>query len=718
MGTVKGTVRSETSAALGTRELSAADLAKLRPYVVNLSQGVFSSDGIFQTSPADVDAIFNVHLPAFLAGKPKETPLVVWAHGGLVGEKSGLRIAQNQVDWWLANGAYPLQFVWESGLLDALKQAASSAVGRRDLWDWTTDPLIEEAVRPLGRLAWSAMKFSAQRASEPGGGAMYVAERLAAFCKAHPEMPLHAVGHSAGAIFHAYFLAAAKAKKVPDFTSLQHLAPAIRVDTFKQLVEPQVGGYARALTVFTMRRELERADNCMGVYHKSLLYLISRALEAERGTPILGLEDSLVGDPHLARLFGLDDNAGKGQVIWSKSGEDAPPGSRSSSTSHGGFDNDADTMDSVVFRIMPKGTKLVPFPSEAAAATRELYIDAGVADGSPTLAGGPSPTVVIHLEGTQRKGKRQALCVGINEYPSPNELHGCVDDARRWSTALHALDFTVAKLEDNEATLDRIIDELRNMAAGARAGDVIVFQYSGHGTEVPDLDGDDKGGTNGDRDEAMCPVDFADGHLLVDDDLRRVIEELPDGVTFTLFADCCHSGSIARVLAPRIDVDARVAGDVRTRYLPMTEPLARAYRAAREAGDGRDRQDSGGAGTGMPRRTAPNPSATFSACADWQVALEHGGQGDFTKHCIAVLSDGVDGITNEDFLARVVKEFGPAPEQQPELDQARLIGPLPFLQPPGARRTQTKRDAVMLAGYGIAPANGAERLLHELASRA
>jgi hypothetical protein len=54
-------------------DLTAAELRELRLHVVNLSKGAFSESGDFATSPADVDAIFDEHLPAFVAasaGRP------------------------------------------------------------------------------------------------------------------------------------------------------------------------------------------------------------------------------------------------------------------------------------------------------------------------------------------------------------------------------------------------------------------------------------------------------------------------------------------------------------------------------------------------------------------------------------------------------------------------------------------------------------------------
>lgn len=490
-GTGEASVRDELSdIEVGIRALPPADLARLRPYVVNLSQGSFSSDGQYASSAADVDAIFDLHLPRFVEAAQRPVPLLIWAHGGLVNEESGLRIAQGQVDWWLRNGVYPLHFVWESGLMDALGQARGPlAAGRRDLWDHTTDPLLEEAIRPLGRRAWASMKYSAQRASDHGGGARYLARRLSEFCAADPHaVALHAVGHSAGSIFHAHFLTAARSEGVPSFETLQYLAPAIRADEFKRLVAPAVGEYVQALTMYTMRRELERADSCMQAYRKSLLYLIKHALEPERDTPILGLEDTIVGDPELSSFFGLRGGGGRrSEAVWSRTHADAAPGSRSQATSHGGFDNDASTMDSVATRVL-RGRKATPFPRGAVDQARHLYEGVG---GSGAAASPSRPSAVTPLPGGA--GTRRALCVGIDDYPAPHALAGCKADARAWSAMLGSLGFSVTELLDADATRQGILDALGTLVAGACAGDVVVLQYSGHGMEVPDFVGDEAG---------------------------------------------------------------------------------------------------------------------------------------------------------------------------------------------------------------------------------
>src|SRR5262245_17692000 len=197
-------------------ELTPEMLTELRPHVVNLTQGRFSTDGRYQTSEADVDAIFEEHAERareVAAANHQPLRLLLWAHGGLISEASGLWIAHQQVAWWKRNNIYPIHFVWETGFCDALKQILAGSrqvVPReaRDLWDHTTDPLVERTARLLGGgKIWLAMKRSAELAAGPDGGATYVAKKLQKFCASHPgQVELHAVGHSSGSIFHSFFV--------------------------------------------------------------------------------------------------------------------------------------------------------------------------------------------------------------------------------------------------------------------------------------------------------------------------------------------------------------------------------------------------------------------------------------------------------------------------------------------------------------------------------
>ncbi|CAN5480721.1 hypothetical protein BH10PSE16_BH10PSE16_15850 [soil metagenome] len=709
--------------------LGAAALNALRPYLVNLRVGRLSGEGEASSTPEDIDALFEQHLPQAVGELPSDHKLrlLFYAHGGLVSEASGLQIAHKHIDWWRRNGIYPIYFIWETGFFETIGQLLgrarqASRAPARDLADFTTDPLIEIGARTLqGPRIWGGMKSSAEHAvdapADPGdigGGAHYVARQLKAFCDSHADrVELHAVGHSAGAIFHSHFLPLARALGVPTFKTAHFMAPALRVDTFRQRLMEQIGAglAAESLTLYTMQRDFARKDNCAQVYRKSLLYLIFNALEDRRATPILGLEESLRGDADLKRLFGLAERSKTGSgIVWSPTPGDTGR-SASMSLSHGGFDDDAPTLNSIARRVLdlPDAGDIAAYPAARSASrpwTEEVdwpadfdfmaaapAPNAGVALpqatapavapwAEPSCAGFSAAPVASGNSG----GRRLALCVGIDAYPAPeHQLAGCVNDARNWERTLAALGFETRLLLDldaNRATLER---ELNRLVDACRAGDVIVFQYSGHGTQAPDLNGDE----DDNLDEALCPVDFASGALYIDDDIAELFARIPDGANMTCFMDCCHSGTNSRFAVGLSPGEMAMPGDTRARFVKLTPAIIEAHK--------RFRQQFGAAaraiGTGGPQRMR---DVKFSACLDHQVALESGGNGDFTRRATKVLAAGIQGMRNDEFLRRVLAEFGSAARQAPMLDCADDARAGALLQPPGAGSGASSR--------GVAPA--------------
>lgn len=688
-----------------------AALAALRPHIVNLRAGRFSQEGEFSSTPQDVDAMFEQHLEAEVAALPAGGRLRVmfFAHGGLVSERSGLAIARKHVEWWKRNGVYPVYFLWETGFFETLGQLLERArqgtrAVTRDLADFTTDPLIEITARALqGPRIWGGMKWSARRSAEPGaslaeeGGAHYVARRLKAFCDRHGDrVELHAAGHSAGSIFHSHFLPVAQALGVPPFRTLHFLAPALRVDAFKQRMLPGLreGVAAGHLTVYTMQRDFERADHCAHVYRKSLLYLVHHALEDAARTPILGLEDSLRRDAQLKAFFGLEGSPSpRAEVVWSVSAADAGR-SACAATTHGGFDDDPLTMDSMVRRVLDKqdADAIVPY-APLGGGTRgwldevdwpfpvafggwppmsppSQWLPAAAPVQSPAPAPAPAPAPVASIP-----GRKLALCIGIDAYPDPqHRLSGCVNDARAWAGALGGLGFTVQMLADGQATRAAIEAQLRTLVGGSQPGDVLVLQYSGHGTRVPDLDGDETDGT----DEALCPVDFASGALFIDDDLATVLATLPDAVNLTVFMDCCHSGTNTRFAVGLEPGATAVPADSKARFVHPTPEILEAHRQFRQRQSGGARSVAPAGGSGGPQHMR---HVKFSACLDDQVALESGGNGEFTRRAARVLARGIGGVTHEAFLRAVLAEFGAAARQRPMLDCAPSARTLPLLQP-------------------------------------
>ncbi|HKH48396.1 MAG TPA: peptidoglycan recognition family protein [Thermoanaerobaculia bacterium] len=380
----------------------------LRPHVINLTRGRLSTGGLFSTTEDDLERIFDEDLERAVAGHGLGNPLriVIWAHGGLTDESGGLLGAYRKVLWWNRNGVYPLFFVWETGLFEALGRViggSAETVTTESILDRATeftDRRVETLARALGGVeVWGDMKESAVIAAGPEGGSTLAARKLSGFCARHPgAVELHAVGHSAGSIFHGSFLNAAKQAGVPAFENLFLLAPAIRVDEFHRLLAPLLGPnrYVRRTPVFTMSKLRELDDTCVRVYQKSLLYLIYYALEPKKEEPILGLEISLRADPKLRGLFGLAGApagaASMGEVVWSKTPAAAPPRSRTASLTHGGFDDDALTLDSLLRRVL--GRDDIPFSfSKAEALTPDNAVPGGaeavaVAGGAAAGGGG------------------------------------------------------------------------------------------------------------------------------------------------------------------------------------------------------------------------------------------------------------------------------------------------------------------------------------------
>ena len=672
----------------GGVDLTSETLAELRRYVINLTSGMLSSTGIFTTDKGDVDAIFQQHLPAELKARQaakEKLRILFYAHGGLVSESNALKIAATHIPWWTANGVYPIYFAWETGLFEtvgAMLQRAISGTGRgtRDFWDHTTDPFIERAARALyGERIWTGMKQNAMMASSPAGGANYAAQQLAAFLQASggtKDIELHAVGHSAGSIFHSHFVPTVLATAGgPTFRTLHFMAPAIRVDEFKSRLAGTLGTGVEHLSMFTMKKDFERDDNCMVVYRKSLLYLIHHALEPQPETPILGLQESVLNDRALQNLFGLRGTASPtAEVIWSTTRATSGR-SATRATKHGDFDNDPPTMESILRRVidLPDTAPLKQsFPRERDFDSDKLRSWEGQVDWPEGLRVIGSRLGTGHQQSTfhgtagcsgshiivPASGNRRALCVGINNYGGNFQLRGCVADAIRWKETLESLGFHVTLLTDEAATRQRMLSNLRQLVETSQPGDVIVFQFAGHGTQLPDHNGDEA--TQDERDtldEAFVPIDFDQSACILDDDIAAITAGLPARVNLTHFIDCCHSGTSNRMFGAG-GGNARQSAGGRSRFMVATQQMKELNKAEFR------RQQPG-------RIRALNDRAQrdilFSACTSRQTAKEHYGHGDFTIAATQVLARYGINISHAEFLRLTTTSFTGWVDQTPEL---------------------------------------------------
>lgn len=141
---------------------------------------------------------------------------------------------------------------------------------------------------------------------------------------------------------------------------------------------------------------------------------------------------------------------------------------------------------------------------------------------------------------------KYALTIGINRYEKPgSDLAGCVPDALDWQAALHERGFETTRLLDSEATGYNIRTHMASTLARARYRDTVVLTFSGHGTWVPDRDGDEADR----RDEALCPYDLWTNGPILDDELYRLFQARRFGVRLVFISDSCHSGTVHRLAA-------------------------------------------------------------------------------------------------------------------------------------------------------------------------
>jgi metacaspase-1 len=150
---------------------------------------------------------------------------------------------------------------------------------------------------------------------------------------------------------------------------------------------------------------------------------------------------------------------------------------------------------------------------------------------------------------------KKALLIGINDYAPVGaggpDLRGCVNDVRDMANTLSVLGIVPANpatmhiVTNARATRAAIINGFKWLIDGTKKGDVLVFYYSGHGSQVADTSGDELDR----KDETICPHDYATAGMIKDDDFRVLLAGLPAGVNLDIILDSCHSGTGTRELA-------------------------------------------------------------------------------------------------------------------------------------------------------------------------
>ena len=365
-------------------------LESIRPYAINIgNNGFLSESGNYWTTEADIERIFTGVNDVSKSWEKKR--ILLYLHGGLNSEKAVARRIISFKQVCLENNIYPVHIMWETDFWTSLKdnlfdlftnddRASMNWLSKlRDATLEIKDRTFELTASKPGTMLWDEMKENAQLASRKNEtlngrkrAIITVADKgREAYNTLDPQdkskWEIHIVAHSAGSIFITYALETLLQIGIP-VKSVQFLAPAISVDLFKEKYFPLIQKDDRLRpTIYVLSDKGERDDD-VGPYGKSLLYLVSNSFERKRETAILGMEKFINGknpglikkyiDPEIHKMLQRDINGWPSLVIAGQAPANLQIGPNiCRSESHGGFDNDHFTLNSVLFRILGKKPK-------------------------------------------------------------------------------------------------------------------------------------------------------------------------------------------------------------------------------------------------------------------------------------------------------------------------------------------------------------------------
>lgn len=191
-----------------------------------------------------------------------------------------------------------------------------------------------------------------------------------------------------------------------------------------------------------------------------------------------------------------------------------------------------------------------------------------------------------------------ALIIGIDQYSHFEEryqLSGCVNDAKLMKSVLidhfNFKQEEITELHNAAASQRGILDAMDQLVDRVNQDDIVVFHFSGHGSQRTSADPDEGTG----MDSTITPADSGcvDPYPnldIIDNEIHEWLERLSLKTRYiTLIFDCCHSGTITRDAfgavngaKPRgVPADRRSLADM---GVDTNEPAPASHAQSRETG--------------------------------------------------------------------------------------------------------------------------------------
>jgi hypothetical protein len=341
---VRGRVRVASDDTLRNREIS--------PFVIDMeNNGRLSNSGTFRTQRSDVEALVTLHVTearkAWGLGPKEPTDVAIYAHGGLTDEATAAETAARWVPALYQARIFPIFLMWETDLWSTLRNRLEDLVrglprptgGLVDQLQRFWNERLERLLAEPGTAIWGEMKQNGDGISRFASSGGIILYESAVDSEWFTKVPvrLHLIGHSAGSIVHCHAVQRL-AERGWKFESVNFMAPAATLALFEETLLPRIADRTvTSFRTFHLSDAAEQQDpTCRPVllYGRSLLYLVSESFEGGVRTPLLGMQkyfDAAVGARNLPNVKAF-----------------TAPGRASASTTHGGFDDDRLTMESII----------------------------------------------------------------------------------------------------------------------------------------------------------------------------------------------------------------------------------------------------------------------------------------------------------------------------------------------------------------------------------
>lgn len=295
---------------------------------------------------------------------------------------------------------------------------------------------------------------------------------------------------------------------------------------------------------------------------------------------------------------------------------------------------------------------------------------------------------------------RRALLIGIGKYQVLPRLPGTKNDIDLVHQVLVSRygfsEQDIITVRDEAATREGMLAAFNKIVQEAGPNDVVYIHYSGHGSQVQDLNGDEP---DDQLDETLVPADGRTEGVpdITDDELEEILSRLKTPKAVVVL-DSCHSGTATRGL------------EVRVRSVPA-DTRVNLYK-------------KGGVTTRAIVPVNLHSYVLFSGAASHEEALDgpvDGRYHGFFTHSLfkSLQSVPMGASTREIFagakqeLKRIQNQFGRTSMPEPQLEAARERIELPFFAAIGEAGTiaHAQTDSARRSWVAVQPQTGDQVVL-------